>query len=499
MYKAKRYWRTLVLGILLQLPLSLLFPAQVWASDACAAVSAGEKAKFSAVSKFVDVIIAPINSAQSTIATKANSMASSASSVALVVAGLLAVTYLLWSIVDSYAGSGESIMSIMVGVLVPAAITSAAIGSYATLVSTSGGIQGVITAFTQAATGSTSVSSSMASLMQTLAETLGTAFTTLFSEAGCTGIWSFTSAMIGELLLSVLILICATVLAAIAIGDLVGVLLTGVIMVGIAVAVGPLFVACAVCKWSRGWFDSWLKFLLGASAYQMVVSIILTLVKGMVTSIQTEITTANPANSSSSAGVSIAGLLGLLGMTWVLRHLFMQVPTIARGLFGGGGVGVASFNKAVAQGAKDAVKGAERTAKAVKATPAVARNVAAKAQRAAGAAKDFFGGGKGGDNGGQGSSGPTVSTETGSFSGVPQLTGPTAVPEVPPYGGPPQLAGPSSGEGTGGDSASNIGASEFVVEESQDKPLTGNPNGESIWDRQGGSPDDVEDADWRKS
>ncbi len=386
------------------------FPVQVWASSACAALSSGETAKWTAVSKFVSVILAPLNSAQSTIATTANTMASSASSVGLAVAGLLAVTYLLWSIVDSFAGSGESIMSIMVEVLVPAAITAAAIGSYSSLVSTSGGLQGVITAFTQAATGSTSVSSAMASYMETLADTLGNAFSTLLSELGCTSITSFTLALVGEMLLSILIVFLATALSVIALGELVGVLLTGIVMVGIAIAVGPLFVACAVCKWSRGWFDSWLKFLLGASAYQMVASIVLSLVSGMVTSIQSQIQTTNPSTSNSSAGVSIAGLLGLLGLTWVMGHLFREIPQIAAGLFGGGAVKAPDrlFGGQPGGGKKGGGKGGGKGDKDG------GKDGGKDGDKGGGKGE---GGGSGGGGGGGGGGGPSVSSQTGSFSG----------------------------------------------------------------------------------
>ncbi|MDP1165349.1 hypothetical protein, partial [Klebsiella pneumoniae] len=61
---------------------------------------------------------------------------------------------------------------------------------------------------------------------------------------------------------------------------------------------------------------------------------------------QTQISSVNPATADSTSGLSIAGLLGLLGITWILTHLFKEIPRIASSLFGGGASGHASFNRA---------------------------------------------------------------------------------------------------------------------------------------------------------
>ncbi|MGF6604302.1 hypothetical protein P3T23_009057 [Paraburkholderia sp. GAS448] len=425
----KDRWQRILLGVLL--PLCLLMPASSRAqslgdqiasaaaaavgsssSAACQAVSTGDQANLSAIGSFVNVILSPINSAQSAISSKANSMASSATPIALALAGVLALSYFLWGIVDSFAGSGDSFMGITVGSLVPAVIVAACLGSYAALVGTNGGLQGLLGSFTQAATGSSSASGAIASYMQQLAKTLASSILAYYGQLGCVPFYKWSLVLIGELVLGALILFAVTVLSVIAVGELVGVMLTGIVMVGLGVAVGPLFVACAVCKWSNGFFTGWLKFLLGASAYQMVISVVLTLVSSMLSTAQSQMNATNPAVGGTSAGVSFAGLLGLLGITWVITHLFKDIPRIASSLFGGGAVGHASFNRA-----------AHAMAAAVAGMGAANDDKVRDAIRNAGKGESDEKGGSGSSGAGSGGSGgPSVNSESGSFSATPALT-----------------------------------------------------------------------------
>jgi hypothetical protein len=332
-------------------------------------------------------------------------------------------------------------MGVAVGSLIPAAIVAACLGSYSSLVSTNGGVQGILSSFTQAATGSSTASGSIASFAQQIFNVLASSVKALFQGLGCINIWSWTVGIALQLIFGSLILIIALAFAVIAIAELVGVMLTGIMMVAIGVAVGPLFVACAVSNWSKGFFQQWLKFLLGASAYQMIISVILSLVSSMLTSAQSQISSVNPAANDSTAGVSIAGLFGLLGITWIMTHLFRQIPLIAHGLVGGGAIGHASFNRAVA---------------------AMAAAAGAMAEMAKGNDKGKDGdkgeashsgpesteGGGGGSGGGAGVSGPSVTSESGSFSAAPQVAGPSAN-DAGSFGGAPQLSGPGGSDASG--------------------------------------------------
>lgn len=69
----------------------------------CTPLTPGDTANWKAVSSISNIILSPINSAQSTISSKANSMASSATPIALTLAGVLALSYFLWGILDSFA------------------------------------------------------------------------------------------------------------------------------------------------------------------------------------------------------------------------------------------------------------------------------------------------------------------------------------------------------------------------------------------------------------
>lgn len=445
----RHYWKRML--VLLAISLLSVIPVQSRADiggdlagalggGVCSPLTPGDTANWTAVKNISNVILSPINSAQSTISSKANSMASSATPIALTLAGVLALSYFLWGILDSFAGSGESIMGIVVGALVPATIVAAALGSYSALVGTNGGIQGVLTSFTQAATGSSGQSGAVASFMQQIFNTLASAVVAFLQALGCIPLLKWTIGIIAQVILGSIIILAALILAVISVGELVGVMLTGILMVAIGVAVGPLFVACAVCRWSSDFFKGWLKFLLGASAYQMIISVVLTLVSSLLTAAQTQISSVNPATVDSTSGLSIAGLLGLLGITWILTHLFKEIPRIASSLFGGGASGHASFNRA----ANSMAQAGMQMAAAAAGLPAAVGE----------AIKDVMGGGGGGGGGGSGSGGseagggPSVATETGSFAAQPQLTSASGG-DGGSYGGGPQLGGPGGSTGGG--------------------------------------------------
>lgn len=430
--------------LMFALSLLLVMPVESHAqssSAACTPLTAGDTANWDAVKSVADIVLSPINSAQSTISTQANSMASSATPIALTLAGVLALSYFLWGVLDSLAGSGDSIMGVVVGSLIPAAIVAACLGSYSSLISTNGGLQGILSSFTQAATGSSSASGNVATFAQQMFNVLMSSAKALFQGLGCINIWSWTVGIALQLIFGALIIILALAFAVIALGELVGVMLTGIIMVAIGVAVGPLFVACAVSGWSKGFFQQWLKFLLGASAYQMIISVILSLVSSMLTSAQNQISSVNPAAIDANAGVSFAGLLGMVGITWVLTHLFRQIPQIAHGLVGGGAIGHASFNRAAV--AMAAAAGA--MAEAAKGNDKGKDGDKGEAGHGGSASTD---GGGGGSGGGAGASGPSVTSESGSFSAAPQVAGPSAN-DAGSYGGTPQLSGPGGGDAHG--------------------------------------------------
>lgn len=447
---SKLFWTRSIL--MFALSLILVMPVSSYAegsSSSCSPLTAGDTANWDGVKNVANIILSPINSAQSTISTKANSMASSATPIALTLAGVLALSYFLWGILDSLAGSGDSFMGIAVGSLIPAAIVAGCLGSYAALVSTNGGLQGILSSFTQAATGTSTASSALAAFAQQMFNVFASSVKALFQGLGCINIWSWTVGIALQLIFGSLILIIALVVAVVAVGELVGVLLTGIVMVAIGVAVGPLFVACAVCKWSAGFFQQWLKFLLGASAYQMIISVILSLVSSMLTSAQDQISSVNPAAMDSSAGVSFAGLFGLLGLTWVLTHLFKQIPQIAHGLIGGGAIGHASFNRAAMAMAATAAAVADMAKASDKGKDGDKGDAGQSGSTEAGGGGDSSGGGGG-------TSGPSVASESGSFSAAPQVGGPSAN-DAGSFSGAPQLSGPSGGNAGGPSDGDNPG------------------------------------------
>ncbi len=164
----------------------------------------------------------------------------------------------------------------------------------------------------------------------------------------------------------------------------------------------------------------------------------LSLVSSMLASAQSQISSVNPAAIDSTAGVSFAGLLGMVGITWVLTHLFRQIPMIAHGLVGGGAIGHASFNRAALAMAAAAGAMAEMT----KGNDKGKDGDKGEAGHSGSASTE---GGGGGSGGGGGVNGPSVTSESGSFSAAAQVAGPSAN-DAGSFGGTPQLGGPGGND-----------------------------------------------------
>ena len=130
----------------------------------------------------------------------------------------------------------------------------------------------------------------------------------------------------------IFIMLFAGILGAIALAELIGVMLFGSVMAGIGVALGPYFVIAGVTPWSRGYMEKWLGFTLAACFYKSLISIILTLLQPFITSF----TSATAAAASAPTGLLMGAAIAMVAFMWVLRYVFLDVPHIAAELLGNG-------------------------------------------------------------------------------------------------------------------------------------------------------------------
>lgn len=90
------------------------------------------------------------------------------------------------------------------------------------------------------------------------------------------------AAAMADFLISLFLLIVAAVLGIYALLELVGVLFLGPIIVGIAVSLTPIFVACLITGWTRKWFDQWLNFLVNGAMITALTAIVLELMTSFI-------------------------------------------------------------------------------------------------------------------------------------------------------------------------------------------------------------------------
>lgn len=425
----------------------------VTASSNCNVSDPSLTAKWQGLDSVVNALMSPISNAQSTINTSANMMAGKVTGVAGSLGGILAISYLMWKTIQSVAGSGEPMSAIMVESLIPAGIVGVVLTQYSTLI---GGFQGLFSSLVSALTGGGTLSNALTSFAQSLFTSLGSAFNSAATGLACITVWKATLSNVLDSFFTLLLMIVAACIGFIALAEVVGVLLTGIVLVGIGIGVGPVFIACGVCKWSEGFMHSWLRFLLGGMSYTMLVSVVLSLLSGALTNASTTLSsqggTAPGATSSTGSGLHIGVALGFVGLMWVLKHVFASVPSIAKELVGGGssGGGSSKMNGGFSGGSK-AMKDA---AAAMTGAAAVMGLMAGKAMKSLD---------EGGEGAGQGDTAASVENESATaFAGDSQAS-PSEAPMLSSSasgyggggadtfdGGGPRFGGPDDGSPSGG-------------------------------------------------
>lgn len=245
------------------------------------------------------------------------------------------------------------------------------------------------------------------------------------------------------------------------------VFLSGSVLMGIAFGIGPLFITLGFFKPTRGFLDSWIKYVFSAGLVQYMVSFLAIVIKQLMSitpylfsKIQS---TGDPmgefvSGMASSMVVVVVALIGA-GIAWLARH---QAEALVRGV-GGMDLGAAMVGAATSVAATmagGAMKGMGAGGGGAKASSAGSAGGAAAGSGASGASGGSGGGAAGGSAGGAsqpagaagGASTPTVSPSYASAASAPPTAG--AIPGAEGFGslysiGPNAGPGSSSGAGAG--------------------------------------------------
>jgi len=149
-----------------------------------------------------------------------------------------------------------------------------------------------------------------------------------------------------DLVFTLIIGLFCMVIAILMFVSVVSSLFTGTIMAGVAIALGPLFIATLVCDFTKPFFDRWFGFFCSALFIKVIVMTMLSLLLGML---QVGNLVAGSTNNgmgfswdnayslnTNGTGYAFGTLLTLAVALWIMKQLMDQAPEIASALMPGG-------------------------------------------------------------------------------------------------------------------------------------------------------------------
>lgn len=274
--------------------------------------------------------------------TSGLSIASGLMGGAKILGGALALAALLWEIILALI-KGESTLPATTECLLYAVVTAALLGNYTQIVND---IVGLGT-WLIGATGKT-LGTATHDFIQSIYTKLIDVIVKAIENMSTINIVKLSASLIDAVIAIFLIAIAAFFMI-ISLVELIGVVLAGPVVIGIAVALGPLFVATLASSWTRRWFSQWINFLVNGAMLTGLVVVVLMLVTGFIT--------LNVGAPSSGYLSGEALMLALLAAG--MGKIFSAIPSMADGLFPGRtSAGSASAGAKVISAAAQTAKGA---------------------------------------------------------------------------------------------------------------------------------------------
>lgn len=280
-------------------------------------------------------------------------IASGLNSVALPLAGALALASMLWHIMLAMANRKSATDAAIEGILF-AVLTAFLIAQYASIVTSVVGF------------GQTILTSTGFNLGQAVTNFMN-GFLAKFIDVIVKGFEAFGSVnwFLGatDILFGVALMVLACFFAFMAMIELVGVLLIGPVVLGLAIAIGPIFIACLASTFTRRWFNQWFNFLINGAVLSAITVIVLTLLTQVVT------LGIGTIGQGSVSGQAIAMALIAVGSAKIFSSIPGFADSILPGRTGAGSAvtsadGLGNAAVSVAGKAADPTKAALATARA---------------------------------------------------------------------------------------------------------------------------------------
>ena len=260
-------------------------------------------------------------------------------STALTLGGSLALINLLWVAIDHLVlrGHRDLIWPPIIHSVVMAVITGAVLRAYPLLA------QGAIDFFM----GVTNLVSGSASTSQV--QSIGNQLTNLAINGIKSALesvhafdWNAKAILliIIDVFLTLIVGLFCMIMAILMFVSVVSSIFTGTLMAGLAIALGPLFIATIASGFTRTFFDKWFGFLCSALFVKVVVMTMLALLVGIFDS---STNAQNSVGQMNAGGFAFGKLLVLAVSLWIMKQLMESAPNIASALMPGGlGVSVKS-------------------------------------------------------------------------------------------------------------------------------------------------------------
>ncbi|MEX3628548.1 MAG: type IV secretion system protein, partial [Burkholderia sp.] len=136
------------------------------------------------------------------------------------------------------------------------------------------------------------------------------------------------------MMVNVVIGIASKFLLALAMLAYICVYVSGIFVLFIGIALGPIFLPWQLLRVTSFLFDGWFKYILGAAMYRAITPIALKLLGGCIDSLNSATIKLNQTGQTA-IGYSIGAAVVILVLCGLLIALIWQVPSIATGLVSG--------------------------------------------------------------------------------------------------------------------------------------------------------------------
>lgn len=185
----------------------------------------------------------------------------------------------------------------------------------------------------------------------------GQQFDTVWNDAYTAGlvVWKALPSLSlkGIMMCGVVVLFWATALASVALGFLM--FLASRVLMALLIAIGPIFIACALFGASRQFFNGWLSACVSTVVAQLLI---VTLMSLMIRVETTELGRIAAAPVGGNVVGQAGALMGVSALLFICALLAKQIPNVAVGIAGGAYHNLNTYTHAAGGAASAAASGA---------------------------------------------------------------------------------------------------------------------------------------------